>query len=185
MCPVVRVVIRQTQSHLTGVLGIMMSSRYCDIRQSMYKQEALREPKPPPCQVWRVWNSLLKLETVYPIPSSVHILKILWMFIHPLFREVANKHGPRKEKKEACVQGVKPITPKMFQIVPCVIANISWKYENPIIDFTVVSITDTTGAPRWETVKQSRLAWNSLANYLLCRAWRFIKISWKSVQPFP
>ena len=73
----------------------------------------------------------------------------------------------------------------MFQILPCVIANISWKfYEHPLINFTVVLLTNTPGASRWETVKQSRQVWNSLADYFLCRARHFIKISWKSVHPF-
>ena len=53
------------------------------------------------------------------------------------------------EKKEPYAQGVKPIIPKIFQIIPCVIANISWKFhENPLIDFTVVLLTNTPGAPR-------------------------------------
>ena len=91
----------------------------------------------------------------------------------------------QKIEKGTCVQGVKPIIPKIFQIVPCVIAKISWKFhENPLINFTVVLLTNTFGAPRWETVKQSRQVWNSLANYFLCLAWLFIKISWKSIHPF-
>ena len=73
----------------------------------------------------------------------------------------------------------------MFQIVPCVIANISWKFhENPLIDFTMVMLTNMPGAPRWENVKQSRQVWNSLTNYFLFHAWRFIKILWNSVHPF-
>ena len=41
-------------------------------------------------------------------------------------------------KKELYAQEVKPIIPKMFQLVSCVIDNISWKfYENTLIDFTV------------------------------------------------
>ena len=32
--------------------------------RSQIKQEAVRECKPPPCLVWRAWNSLLKRETV-------------------------------------------------------------------------------------------------------------------------
>ena len=75
----------------------------------------------------------------------------------------------QKIKKEPYAQGVLPIIPKMFQIVPCVIANISWKFhENPLIDFTVVLLASIPGAPRWETVKQSRQVWNSLANYFFC-----------------
>ena len=59
----------------------------------------------------------------------------------------------------------------MFQIVSCVIANISWKFhENPLIDFTVVLLTNTPGTPRWETTKQTRQVWNSLTSYCLaCR----------------
>ena len=38
--------------------------------------------------------------------------------------------------------------------------------------------------PRWETMKQSRQTWDSLGNYYLCRAWRFMKISWKSAHLF-
>ena len=73
----------------------------------------------------------------------------------------------------------------MFQMVPCVMANICWKFhENPLIDFTLVLLTGTPGAPRWEIVKQSRQVWNSQANYLLCRAWRFMKISSKSIYSF-
>ena len=91
----------------------------------------------------------------------------------------------KKIKKEPYAQGVIPIIPKMFQIVPFVIANISWKFhENTLIDFTVVLLASTHGAPRWETVKQSRQLWNSLTNHFLCRAWYFIKNSWKSVHPF-
>ena len=45
-------------------------------------------------------------------------------------------------------------------------------------------LTNTPETPRWETVKQSRQVWNSVANYFLCRAWHFVKIPWKSVYPF-
>ena len=64
---------------------------------------------------------------------------------------------PTKIKKEPYAQGVKPLIPKMFQIVPCIIANISLKFhENPLIDFTVVLLTNTPGAPTLKTVKHSR-----------------------------
>ena len=60
----------------------------------------------------------------------------------------------QKIKKEPYPLGVKPIIPKMFQIIPCVITNLSWKfYEKTLIDFTVVLQLKTPGAPRWETVK--------------------------------
>ena len=83
---------------------------------------------------------------------------------------------PGNRKKEPCVQGVKPIIPKMSQNVLCVMDNISWIFhENPLIDITVMLLRNTPGAPRWETMKQSRQVWNNLANYILCRAWRFMK----------
>ena len=91
-----------------------------------------------------------------------------------------------ENKKEPFDQGVKSIIPKMFQIVPCVTANISWKiHENPLIDFTVVLLTNTPGAPKWETVKQTRQVRNSLASYFLCRAWHFIKIHESPFPSFP
>ena len=40
-------------------------------------------------------------------------------------------------------------------------------------------LTNSSGAPRWETMKQSTQLWNNLANYFL-----FHKISWKSVHLF-
>ena len=65
----------------------------------------------------------------------------------------------QKIKKEPFAQGVKPIIPKMFQIVPCVIANISWRFhENPLIYFTVVLLTNTPGS------LDGRL-WNTLGRY--------------------
>ena len=85
--------------------------------------------------------------------------------------------GGLRGKKDPCIQCVKLIIPKMFQIVPCVIAKISWQFhENPLINFTVVLLTNTFGAPRWETMKQSRQVWNSLANYFLCHTWHFINM---------
>ena len=140
-------------------------------------QEALRERKPPSRLVWRAWNSLLNREKC----SLLLLVSISWKFheftskrysvMLPTNTDPDNKKGPY-------AQGVTLIIPKIFQIVPCVIANISWKFhENPLIDFTVMLQTNTLGAPRWETVKQSRQVWNNLANYFLCRAWHFIKIS--------
>ena len=66
------------------------------------------------------------------VQSSYIKTNLNWkMSIHPMFRDAVNKHGPENRKKEHCVQRVKSIIPKMFQIVPCVITNIimkiSWK----------------------------------------------------------
>ena len=107
---------------------------------------------------------------------NAHPSGILWCCLQTRIQKI---------KKEPYAQGVKPIVPKMFQTVPCVIADISWKFhENPLINFTMVLLTNTPGVPRWETVKQTRQVWNSLANYFLCCAWHFIKIACKSVHLF-
>ena len=37
---------------------------------------------------------------------------------------------------------------------------------------------------RWEDVKQSSLAWNTLDDYFLFPAWHIMKISWKSIHRF-
>ena len=42
-----------------------------------------------------------------------------------------------------CMQGVKDITLKIFQIVPCIVPNISWKFrENASKRFHVMLLTD-------------------------------------------
>ena len=129
-------------------------------------------------QSTQAWNSVAYC-FLCPYPGNfmnVHPSSITWCCQQTRTQEIG---------KGTLCPGVKLIIPKMYQIVSCVIANISWKFhENPLIDFTVVLLTNTPGAPRWETMKQSRQVWNSLANYFLCHAWRFIKISWKSVHPF-
>ena len=126
----------------------------------------------------QAWNSVANC-FLCPYPENfmnVHSSGIPWC---------CQQTRTQKIKKQPFAQGIKPIIPKMFQVVPCAIANISWKFhENSFIDFTVVLQTNTPGAPRWETVKQSRQVWNSLVHYFLGRALHFVKISWKSVYPF-
>ena len=58
---------------------------------------------------------------------------------------------------------------------------ISWKSIDP---FCRKIANRQAAAPRWETVKQSSQAQNSLASYFLCRPWHFVKMTWKSVHPF-
>ena len=49
-----------------------------------------------------------------------------------------NKHHRDNKKMNPVSNGVIHIIPKMFQDVPCAIADISWKFhENPFIQFTV------------------------------------------------
>ena len=42
---------------------------------------------------------------------------------------LAKNTDPENRKNESCIQGVKSIILQMFQIVPCVIANLSWKFQ--------------------------------------------------------
>ena len=128
-------------------------------------------------QSTQAWNSIANC-FLCPYPEN-------FMNVHPSSIRWCCQQTRTQKKKEPYAQRVKLIIPKMFQIVPCVLANISWKFhENPLIDFTVVSLTNTPRETRWETVKQSRQVWNSLADYFLWCPWHFIKKSWKSVHPF-
>ena len=130
-------------------------------------------------QSTQAWNSVAYC-FLCPYPENfmnVHASGMTWC--------CQQNTDPGNRKKEPCAQGVESIIPKMFQIVPCVIAKIFWNFhENPLINFTMVLLTNTPGTPRWETVKQSRQARNSLTNYFLCHVWRFTTISWKSLHPF-
>ena len=50
----------------------------------------------------------------------------------------------KKIGNESCTQGVKRIISKMVYIVPCIIADLAWKFhENPPIHFTVMLLTGT------------------------------------------
>ena len=126
----------------------------------------------------QAWNTLANCY-LCPYPKISGIISI-----HMSLHNVAIKEGPKNRKKVSCIQGVTWIILKIFQIVPCVTVNLSWKFhENLPIHFTVMLLTDTL-LPRWETVKQSRQPCNSLDNYFLGRPWHFMKLSGKSVLPF-
>ena len=48
-----------------------------------------------------------------------------------------------EQTRTRCIQRVKPTFPYLFQIVPCNIADLSWKFhENSLFDFTVMLLTD-------------------------------------------
>ena len=74
----------------------------------------------------------------------------------------------------------------MFQIVPHVITDLSWKFhKNLSIHLTMHGVAHKNAdAPRRENVIQFSQAWNSLDNFFLCIAWHILKISWKSISPF-
>ena len=56
--------------------------------------------------------------------------------------KVTNKHGSRKQENNSFVRRIKHDIPKMFQIVPCVISDLSWKFrEVPFIRFSLVLLT--------------------------------------------
>ena len=119
----------------------------------MNKQEALRERKHPP---HLDWNSLVWHETVWPIAHFVIVLKISWISIPSLFRNISNKRRSRKWKNKSCIQVVKRNIPKTFPIVPRTMADASWNFhENPFIHFTGMLLTDTSARPDGRV-------WNSL-----------------------
>ena len=139
------------------------------------KQEALRELKLPPHLVGGAWNSLFRRETLQAIATFVHILKIPGISIHPSLRNVANKLGSKNIKKITLYPRVKRIIPKIFQIVPCVTANVSGKrHENVVIHFTVMLLTDTLRRLDWRP-------WNGLGRHETVKIityWVVPVISW-------
>ena len=147
--------------------------------RSYFEQEALRERKPPPRLVWRAWNSVGYCFLCPYLENfmNVHPSGITWCCQQTRTQEI--------EKGTLCLRGYIDHSQNVPDCLLCHsqhILNISWKSTHRF--YRGVAKKNTPGAPRWETVKQSRQVWNSLANHFLCHAWRFIKISWKSVHPF-
>ena len=58
-----------------------------------------------------------------------HILKILWKSIHPFVHYVTTKNGSRIYKSNSWIQGVEYNIPIVFQIVPCLISDLSSKFH--------------------------------------------------------
>ena len=138
------------------------------------KQEALRERKPAPGLVCGARNSLFSWETVWPIPSCVHILNISWISIPLLFHWYQIQ--TQKIENEPCIQGVKHTIPNMYQIVPHVITNLSWQFHKKSIHPFYRNIAHIhTCVPRWETAKQSSQTWKKIDNYFCVMP----DISWK------
>ena len=74
------------------------------------------------------------LELMLNIWSNIHHiftlkhrrnLPVLWISIHPLFRYVIDKPGSRKYKTKSCIQRIKRKITKTFQIVPCIMPDIT------------------------------------------------------------
>ena len=93
---------------------------------------------------------------------------------------VAFKEGPKNRK--IIILHPRSYTDHPQNIPDCPLCHgqpipkISWKSTHPL------NVANRhAAAPRWETVKQSRQAWNSLDNYFLGRPWHFMKISWKYI----
>ena len=72
-------------------------------------------------------------------------LKMAWKSSHMFLLYIANKHesSSKWNRKKYCIQNAKGNIPKMFQIVSCTMAHLSWKYhENPFMCFSVMWLTD-------------------------------------------
>ena len=123
----------EIQKHLTLGFDIQCITRSTPRAQTS-ATPSLKSVK----QSTQVWNNVVYC-FLCPYPENfmnVHPSGITWRCQQAQTQEI--------EKKKLCVQGVKPIIPQMFQIVSCVIANTSCKFhENPLIDFTVVLLTNT------------------------------------------
>ena len=61
-------------------------------------------------------------------------MKISWKSVHPFFHKFTNKYKSRKYKKNrSWMQEVNRNILKMFQIVPCLMCKLCWKFhENPL-----------------------------------------------------
>ena len=69
-------------------------------------------------------------------------------------------------KNETCMQGIKHIIPKMFQIVPYVITDLSWKFHETLFIYFTVMLLSYMPPSGWETVhywpqKFGELPWRS------------------------
>ena len=73
-----------------------------------------------------MWNKLAFLSKYYELFLAWSSLKISWKSVHMLSCNVANRHefSPIKNMYEGGI----PNIPKIFQIVPGVITNLSWYF---------------------------------------------------------
>ena len=95
-----------------------------------------------------------------------YFVKISWKFFYPFSRNVANRHGfPWKKRFKKTVswsyillcisvllsKGLN-ITPPFFQIVPCILLDLVWKFhKNPLMRFPVMLLTNRqTNQQRWK-----------------------------------
>ena len=62
-------------------------------------------------------------------------------------------------KKKSCIQGIKHNIPQIFQIIHCVISDVSWKcHENPLVHFSIMLLTDKMLCLVWGL-------WNNLVRH--------------------
>ena len=94
----------------------------------------------------RPWNSLVRCETVELISLVLsptfheNFIKIRM----PIFSWYFQQSQIQKIEKSILYQGVNCNISKMFQIVPCLMCNLCWKFhENLFIHFHVVLLTGT------------------------------------------
>ena len=92
------------------------------------------------------------------------------------------------ENRKSCIQGIKRKISKMLKSVPCVISDLSWKFnKNPVLHFFHNVADRNTAPPNLRNVKQSSQSGNSLDNciVLLYRTRSILKMLWKAVDFFP
>ena len=121
--------------------------------------------------------------------TQLLLVSISWKFQHyPSIRHpvMSQTHMDTECRKMNPVsKGFNRSFPKCFRLFPLwqliYVLTISLKSTHPFYH----NVPNRHAvAPRWETLKPSRQAWNSLKIFYLCRPWHFMKISWKSVHPF-
>ena len=110
---------------------LMCSFKMESLAKLMFEQEALQRYRTPPCLAWEAWNGPVRRERDIPIALSVHIPKI-HDYPSTRYSVICLTKKGNIEKRimyPSCIQGVKCNITKMFQIVPGITADISWKFH--------------------------------------------------------
>ena len=118
--------------------------------------------------------------------SLLSHLKVLWKPIHPFFSLVflIPTDAENKTLFHSCIQGVINKLSEMFQIVHCIISDLSWSiHENPTIPFPVMLLTGTPPHLSWWPW-ESLVRPENVTSCYLCHARRSLKMSRKSGQLF-
>ena len=115
-------------------------------------------------------------------------MKNSWKSVHPFFHNSTNNYGFRIKKNQSWIQGVNHRDTKMFQIVLCLMYNLSWKFhENPFIRLSIIVLTNTHSQNRKINPEFKELITTTRFFFSDCSLYHvqyFLKISWQSVHPF-